>query len=101
MHVKSASNVAYHCFVHALSQADTIFFEDTCPHDHTYHCLQCYQLEETLTAVTKMTADMEWDNPEAYLFKVCDPYLSQTVPRQVCSKHEVNEIMNLSVVKLS
>ena len=55
---------------------DTIFFEDMCPHDHTYHCLQCYQLEETLTAVTKMTADMEWDNPEAYLFKVCDPYLS-------------------------
>nr|XP_022311065.1 uncharacterized protein LOC111116370 [Crassostrea virginica] len=48
MHVKSASNVADHCFVHALSQADTIFFEDTCPHDHTYHSLQCYQLEETL-----------------------------------------------------
>ena len=74
--------------MHALSQADTIFFEDTCPHDHTYH-----QLEETLTAVTKMTADMEWDNPEAYLFKVCDPYnLSHTVQRQVCSKHEVKVV---------
>lgn len=71
MHVKTSSNVADHCFIHALSQAGSISFEQECSHDHTHQCIQCNQLDETLASILKMANDMEWDNPEAYLFKVC------------------------------
>ncbi|XP_076086616.1 uncharacterized protein LOC143057233 isoform X2 [Mytilus galloprovincialis] len=70
MHVRTSSTIADHCFVHALSQTGSVFFEDQCPHDHIHQCPQCYQLEHTLSTILTKTADVGWDNPEAYLFKV-------------------------------
>ncbi|KAK3106377.1 hypothetical protein FSP39_018797 [Pinctada imbricata] len=70
MHVKPSSNVADHCFTFALSEQKSENFAEECPHDHNHKCQQCDELEETLSEIKRLTADMEWENPEANLFQV-------------------------------
>ncbi|XP_061170628.1 uncharacterized protein LOC133180030 [Saccostrea echinata] len=70
MHVRTSSNVADHCLAHALSQVDSVFFEENCSHEHTYTCLQCSELDELLSSLMKLIKTMDWDNPDAYMFKV-------------------------------
>ncbi|XP_052676632.1 uncharacterized protein LOC128158002 [Crassostrea angulata] len=70
MHVRPSSNVADHCLSHALSEADSLYFEEECSHHHSDSCVHCYQLDNILSSILDMVKDASWDNPDAYLFKV-------------------------------
>lgn len=39
MHVRPSSNVADHCLSHALSEADSLYFEEECSHHHSDSCV--------------------------------------------------------------
>lgn len=69
MHVRPSSNVADHCLSHALSEADSLYFEEECSHHHSDSCVHCYQLDNILSSILDMVKDASWDNPDAYLFK--------------------------------
>lgn len=49
VHVSEASRVSDHCRVHALSDPTDPVFQGSCDHPHNESCMQCRQLEETIS----------------------------------------------------
>lgn len=64
------SPVAYHCCSYALSDSSDFFHNPCTDHGHDQVCIDCKNLDDTLQLILEKTTARNWDNQDAFLFKV-------------------------------
>lgn len=70
MHITLQSPVAYHCCSYALSDSSDFFHNPCTDHEHDQVCIDCKNLDDTLQLILEKTTARNWDNQDAFLFKV-------------------------------
>lgn len=70
MHITLQSPVAYHCCSYALSDSSDFSHNPCTDHEHDQVCIDCKNLDDTLQLVLEKTTARNWDNQDAFLFKV-------------------------------
>lgn len=70
MHITLQSPVAYHCCSYALSDSSDFFHNPCTDHEHDQVCIDCKNLDDTLRLILEKTTARNWDNQDAFLFKV-------------------------------
>lgn len=72
MHITLQSPVAYHScsYMYALSDSSDFFLNPCTDHEHDLVCIDCKNLDDTLQLILEKTTARNWDNQDAFLFKV-------------------------------
>lgn len=70
MHITLQSPVACHCCSYALSDSSDFFHNPCTDHEHDQVCIDCKNLDDTLQLILEKTTARNWDNQDAFLFKV-------------------------------